>query len=1028
VSVAVAAMVVGWMCTAVVGAGPAGAGDAPQRPDQVSFNRNIRPILSKRCFACHGPDAKTVKGKLRLDDRASAVKDRDGHWAIVPKDPNASEVMARVTSKDAAKRMPPPEAGGPLSPGEIDLMRRWIALGAEYEGHWSFIAPKRPAVPAVRHRQAVRNPIDSFVISRLEAADLAPAPEADRRTLIRRATLDLTGLPPTPTEVRAFVNDRSPDAYEKVLDRLLASPRFGEHQARYWLDAARYADTNGYQYDKQRDQWVWRDWVIHAFNTNMPFDRFTVEQMAGDLLPNSTDQTRLATGFHRNHPITIEGGVIDEEYRTEYVIDRVVTTSTTFMGLTFICARCHDHKYDPITRDDFYSFFAFFNNVPERGLNGFAPMARITSPLLADQRLAIQAALDKADAELAARLGESGATPAQWEAQLRRQAGAPWTVLRPRKLHSAGGATFTLLDDGSALVGGKNPATETYSVTLPPRDVPLRVLRLEAIPHPSLTNGSTSRGTNGNFVLSEITIQASPPGAGGKATDMKIAHAEADYEQQGFPITAAIDGKVDRGGWAVDGNTKPQGRVAFFTLAEPIPAGAEVRVQMQFNYGLSHQIGRFRFASTADGHAPVPPAIQAALDLPAAKRSPAQSAELAAYLAERFGGPELAALTAGVRQLKDELARGTAEAPETMVLAEMSTPRAAYVLERGEYDKPMKDRPVTARIPLALGRLPDGAPPNRLGLAQWLVSRENPLTARVTVNRFWARMFGCGIVKTVEDFGAQGEWPSHPDLLDWLAVEFMESGWDVKALVKTIAMSGTYRQSSRVSAEAAQRDPENRLLARGTRFRLDAEAIRDSALFASGLLDETIGGPSVYPYHPKGLWLEVNNRPGYSRAYPHSTDAAQLYRRSIYTFWKRTVPPPSMAVFDAPTREFCVVRRSRTNTPLQAFVLLNDPQFVEAARVLAARLIRDGGKTADDRLAYGFEICTARQPNQNERSMLRGLLDERLARYRKDPAAAAAVLAVGQAPRDAALDPAEHAAYTDVARMLMNLSEFVTKG
>ncbi len=632
--------------------------------------------------------------------------------------------------------------------------------------HEAYIPPVRPTAPKVKFEHRVYNPIDAFVISRLDGRKLKPAPAAERQALIRRVTFDLIGLPPTVAEMDAFVNDPASldAAYEKVVDRLLKSPHYGEQMARFWLDAARYADTSGYQYDREREHWVWRDWVIHAFNSNLPFDQFTIQQIAGDMLPDATDQTRLATGFNRNHPITIEGGVVDEEYRTEYVIDRVVTTSTVWLGQTFLCARCHDHKYDPVTQEEFYQFYSFFNNVPERGLKGFDPKLTLPSPL-------------------------------------------------------------------------------------------------------------------------NSTVK--------------------DFENE---------------------SKKP----SVF--------------------------------------------------------------------------------------------------PATMVMSEMPEPRQAYVLQRGEYDKPMKDRPVEPAVPDSIGSLPKTAPQNRLGLAQWLVARDQPLTARVTVNRFWQRLFGVGLVKTSEDFGSQGEYPSHPDLLDWLADEFMSSGWDVKRILKTIVMSNTYRQSSHLTDEAYTLDPENRMLARGPRTRLDGEVIRDSALAVSGLLDTTVGGPSVYPYHPQGLWLEINNRPNYSRAYPHQTDPHQHHRRTLYTFWKRTVPPPSVATFDAPSREYCVVRRSSTNTPLQAFVMLHDPQFVEAARHLAVRMIKEGGEQLESQITFGFRCCTSRTPNDKERRILLKTYSQRIQEYKNNTKAADQLLSVGVSPVDDTIDRAELAAMTQVARMLMNLSEFLTKG
>jgi len=981
--------------------------------EEVDFNRDIRPLLSNRCFLCHGPDKQ--EGDFRLDVRESAVG-----AVITPGKAEASELIARVISDDPDTAMPPAESSKPrLNEQEVALLRRWIDQGAKYESHWAFIPPTRPTLPTVED-PATTHPIDRFVQAKLADTNLAPAEPADRRTQLRRVTLDLTGLPPTPEALRTFLSDNSPEAYEHAVDRLLTSPAFGEHQARRWLDIARYADTNGYQYDTDRQQWVWRDWVINAFNTNMPFDQFTIEQMAGDLLPNATDQTRLATAFHRNHPITIEGGVIDEEYRTEYVMDRVVTTSTTWLGLTFLCARCHDHKYDPVSQKDFYSFYSFFNNVPERGHNGFAPQAKIASPLTDRSQDEQWAELQKRFDALVKKHDRSLAT---WEQSLLKQQD-PWATIDPTKVISTGGATLTRQDDGSYLASGKNPATDVYELTFTVGDTAVRALRLEALTDKSLVSNSVGRGFNGNFVLAEVEVNA-----GAQADAMKripITSATADYQQKSYGAANVIDGKYGRGGWAVDGNTRFAPSTLVLTLAEAIPAGSTVRVRLVHTWGGSHTIGRFRLGATG----PDPPLTSehaAILATDAAKRSPAQKQELQRMLLRRFAGQEANDFLTEYDQALIAQRAATVAPPNTMILAEMPTPRPAFVLHRGEYDKPRKEEPVSPAVPLALGVLPEDLPKNRLGLAKWLTSPTNPLTARVTVNRYWAQLFGIGLVETVEDFGAQGEYPSHPRLLDWLAVEFVESGWDVKHLFKTIVMSRTYRQTSHVSAEQHANDPNNRLLARGPRFRLDAEAIRDSALLASGRLDGAIGGPSVFPYHPQGLWLEINNRPNYSRAYPHQQQPAHLFRRSMYTYWKRTVPPPSMATFDAPEREFCVARRSRTNTPLQAFVMLHDPQFVEAARGLATRMLHHKG-SIEQQLAFGFEICTARQPNEAELAVLNSTYTERLAQYRSDPKAAEKVLAIGKAPRDKSIDVAEFAAMTTAARLLLNLSEFLTKG
>lgn len=987
----------------------------------LGFNRDIRPIFSKTCFACHGPDANSREAGLRLDRREDAIARRDGVQPIVPGKAEASEVYRRMTAEDPEDRMPPADFHTQLSGREKALVKQWINEGAEYEEHWAFIPPQRPDVPAGG------NAIDHFVRAGLKAAGLRPAKRADRATLIRRVSLDLTGLPPTPTEVRAFVKDAADDAtaYAKVVDRLLQSPRYAEHRTRYWLDTSRYADTSGYQYDRIRHQWAWRDWVIHSFDSNMPFDQFTIEQTAGDLLTNATPHTRLATGFHRNHPITIEGGVIDEEYRTEYVMDRVVTTSTAWLGLTMLCARCHDHKYDPVSQDDFYSVYAFFNNVPERGMSGFNPKQRIESPLNPSGLGELEKEVAAAERKLKAKRKKLAESFADWEAKLREEAEAESRSVRIDKMTAEGGTKLEQQEDGSVLANGPNPGRQTYRVKFTVMEKPLPAIRLEALTHPTHANKSTGRGSNGNFVLNEARVETAV--GEDEFAEVKIESAEADYEQKNYPISAAIDGKIERKGWAVDGNTKIEDRSAIFTLAKPVKPGARVRFSMIHTFGGSHTIGRFRISIPTGGQA-IPKAIRRTLGLETKKRTAKQKDELAAFLASRYGGESYAKLNKEVQAIKARRDKARDATPETMVLTEMAKPRETFVLMRGEYDKPIKERRVQAGLPSIFGQLPDGSPTNRLGFARWLVSRDNPLTARVTVNRFWSQLFGAGLVKTIEDFGSQGEYPSHPDLLDWLAVEFMESGWDVKHLFRTIVTSDTYCQSSRLTPEALSRDPENRLLARGPRHRIDAEMIRDSALAVSGLLDPAIGGPSVYPYHPKGLWMEINNRPRYSRAYPHSTDPKALYRRSLYTFWKRTVPPPSMAAFDAPEREFCTVKRSRTNTPLQAFVMLHDPQFLEAARKLGERMIAETTGNPRQRLSFGFELCLSRQPEPDELKLLHNALEARLARFKSDPEAAKKLLAVGESPVSDQIDRAELAAYTTVARIILNLSEFITKG
>jgi mono/diheme cytochrome c family protein len=767
----------------------------------IDFGRQIRPILSENCFTCHGPDEGQRKAKLRLDTRDGALAAlRGGGHAIVPGKPAESELLVRVQSDDPDERMPPAKTNKRLTPQQVELLRQWVEQGAPYAQHWAFVPPQRAALPKVQTPGWARNAIDDFILARLEREHLKPSPEADRATLIRRVTLDLTGLPPTLPEVDEFLADGSPDAYEKVVDRLLASPHYGERMAVDWLDAARFADTHGYHIDAGRDMTRWREWVIGAFNGDLPFDQFTIEQLAGDLLPGATPQQKIASGFNRNHMINFEGGAIPEEYQNAYIVDRVNTTATVWLGLTVACAQCHDHKYDPITQKEFYQLYAFFHNVPENGLDGAKGNA---APTLRFPNLAQQAALHQFDLQI-------------------------------KKLEAGGGAA-----------------------------------------------------------------------------------------------------------------------------------------------------------------------------------------------------PELV-------KLRKERAALEAQLPSTMVMQEMAKPRDTFVMVRGEYNK--KGEKVQAGLPAALPPLPSGEPPTRLGLARWLVAPGQPLTARVIVNRYWQLFFGTGLVKTVEDFGAQGEASSHPELLDWLATEFIDptpaplgSGgrqrWDVKQLVRLIVTSAAYRQSSVADKALHAKDPENRLLAHGPRFRLQAEFIRDQALAISGLLNRDIGGASVSPYQPAGLWQELASRgdsKNWSAQFFVQSHGKDLYRRTMYTFWKRTSPPPQLVTFDAPDREVCTVRRSRTNTPLQALVLMNDPTYVEAARKLAERMILQTS-AAPDRLAFAFRLATARAPSAKELDVLQRALQLQRDRFARDEKAALKLLAVGESPRDESLPPAELAAYTVVASVILNLDEVVTK-
>ena len=1004
----------------------------------LKYNRDILPILANNCFACHGFDPKTREADLRLDTQEAAfapLESGEGQ-AIAPGDPVNSVLLERIISHDADVKMPPVDSEKNLTKDEIDKLRQWIIQGAKYERHWAFVAPEATPVPSTKLSTWPRNLVDHFILARLEKEGLAPTPAADRRVLIRRVAQDVTGLPPTPEEILTFLDDNSPDAYEKMVDRYFTSPSYGEHMTRYWLDLARYADTSGYQYDQERTMWVWRDWVINAYNNNMPFDQFTVEQLAGDLLPNAQPHQILATGFNRNHPITIEGGVIDEEYRTEYVIDRLTTTSTVWMGLTMGCARCHDHKFDPISQKDFYRLFAFFNQVPERGLNGFAPNKKIISPLAKEHSQETQvkiAALKKhlsAVKEIVADSVTEKTAVENWARQVATSKATGWEVLDPIRMSSSGGSKLEKQSDYSIVAGGANPQKDIYEIAANTEQTGITAIRLECLTHPSLPGGGPGRHTNSNFVLSEFELVAVSIKNPKESQPIKFSRAKADYEQAGYEVSKSIDGSANgNSGWAVDGPTRKEPSTALFFASKPFGynGGTELVFKLKHEASFAtHGVGRPRLSITHDAPATVqfggiPAEINRIATLDPASRTATEFTQLQKYY-RVIHASEVKSIESQI----DTLSNANAAAyPPTMIMQDQANLRQTQILILGQYDR--KGDVVTAGVPEVLMPMPEGAPVNRLGFAKWLVDPKHPLTARVAVNRYWQRIFGTGLVKTSNDFGTQGEWPSHPDLLDSLAAKFIENGWDVKAIQRLILTSATYRQSPHVSAELYERDPENRLLARGPRFRLDAEQIRDQALAVSGLLVEKVGGPSVYPYQPDGLWMELNNRPGLSKAYKSGT-GDDLYRRSMYTFWKRTVPSPMLTTFDAPDREFCTVSRSRTNTPLQALLLLQGPQYVEAARRLASRMMSQGGQTVENRIAFGFELTTARKPSSKEIVILSRVYHERLKDFQTDPEAAIKMLSVGDSARDTNLDLTQHAAWTEVARLLLNLDETVTKG
>jgi hypothetical protein len=1002
---------------------------------EAEFNRDVRPILADACFHCHGPDKARRKGDLRLDTE-------DARKTIMPGKPNESELFRRVTEADPARRMPPAKSGHTLTAGQVDTLRRWIEQGGKWDQHWAFVTPRRPPTPSVRDTQWARNGIDPFILTRLEAEGLKPSPETDKVTLIRRVALDLTGLPPTPKEVDDFVADRSPDAYEKVVTRLLASPRYGEHLARSWLDAARYADTSGYQSDGERHMWRWRDWVIAAFNRNMPFDRFTVEQIAGDMLPNATLEQKIATGFNRNHRGNAEGGIIPEEYAVEYVVDRVETTATVFLGLTLGCARCHDHKYDPFAQKEFYRLFAYFNNVPEHGraikLGNSPPYIKAPTPEQQRQLGELDRKVKEAEDTLAKRLPEIDAAQAEWEATFKPSARLSWAPSAGLIVPGKGEGKFR---DGEAAFA---PGRVGKALDLDgKRHLDLGdVANFGFFDRFSVAAWVRPRGSEGGTIVSRMVDAPQADGYGVGLTDGRVrvhltkrwlddalrVETEAKLEpDRWYHVLVTYDGSRLAAGVRVYVNGEPQKVKVLldelnqtFATKEPLRAGAGGGPEARF-HGLIDDVRVYddRLGPDEAVWLATAETIDEIMAVPAAKRTAAQASKLRAYYLEQHAPEALRTAERRVRELHRQREALLESVPTVMVMEESLKPRDTFVLRRGEYDK--RGEKVTPGVPSVLPPLPKDAPNNRLGLARWLVDPSNPLTARVTVNRFWQNVFGAGLVRTPEDYGMQGEPPTHPELLDWLATEFVRTGWDVKAMHKLIVTSATYRQSSRVSPELLRSDPDNRLLARGPRFRLPAETVRDQALAASGLLVEKVGGPSVKPYQPAGPWKELADADYFA------DNGEGLYRRSLYTFWKRTVPPPNMTAFDAPARETCVVRATRTNTPLQALTLLNDVTYVEAARVLAERVMREGGTSPEERLTLAFRLATSRRPQESELRLLVAGWRRHRETYRADPRAAEKLLAVGEAKRKEKVDRAELAAYAATLGVILNLDETVTR-
>lgn len=1159
--------------------------------EPVSFSREVRPILSEHCYACHGPDERTRKSGLRLDDEAEARKAlKSGHRAIVPGDLGASVLVERIVSTDPDEVMPPPDMKKPLTPMKIALLRRWIEQGAKFEGHWAYLPPSRPALPKVNDPGWPVNEVDHFILARLEQEGLKPAPPASKEMLLRRVSLDLTGLPPTVEELDAFLADSDAKAYDKVVDRLLASPHYGERMAQTWLDLARFGETQGYHHDRHRDLWHWRDWVIRAFNENKPYDQFTTEQLAGDLLPQPTRDQRIATGFHRNEMTTSEGGALPEEYSVKYVVGRVDTTARVWLGTSLACAECHDHKYDPITQKEFYRVFAFFNQVPENGLdaeelnpvpkmtleteaerarlaqydsevraleaatklaleapqsewdagqaawekrhreahvNGWSPLALVSASVTEapklmqreDQSIGIDLGAGRRGYELSLRAGEgpltglrlevlpgavseagAGGNPGQGggtngffigrlEAvatardpdRVRLAAGTPrlgfWHLAGPFQAGSARDAhdkvfgPETATDTRGTYQEGKVGWEEQRSwadgevIAVNGENTARYLFRTVTVETPQVRMASLGSGDglqvwlNGRRLFSRHGVRAVAAdqdsvrlwlqrgenrlvvklsqGSGESGfvfrlgaeplveVPLEFAAGAADMAPAGRSVAGLWDGDPATGWGVSDGD----GHVAWLRTQDAFGfvGGTDLRLRLEPGAGATAGVPeRFRLATTGvedlGGFLELPEAVRGALRVEGSALPEERRAVLRRHYRQTFVGEVQQAekLLAARRKERNDFRNGWAS---TMVMRDAEKPKDTFVLVRGQYNN--RGEKVTAGVPERLFRWKDSYPRNRLGLAQWLLDPGHPLTARVAVNQYWQKYFGTGIVKTAEEFGSQGEWPSHPELLDWLATEFIESGWDIRALQRRIVLSAAYRQDSAASREALEKDPENRWLTRGPRFRMEAEGVRDIAMSVSGLLNPKVGGPSVFPYQPPGLWGQVSFEG--TRDYTQS-EGPDNYRRGLYTYWRRSIPYASFTIFDAPSRETCTVRRPRTNTPLQALNLMNDPVYVEAARALGQRVLTQGGTTVGERIAYAFRVCLGRRPTEEERAVIQAALQRELSRFADDRVAANRLIHVGVSRPPVDRDIAELAAWTVVGSTLLNLDETITKG
>ena len=1161
--------------------------------EPIRYGRDVRPILSDRCFICHGPDKEKRHADLRLDSFEEATKARPEGAAIVAGNAQASKLLQRITSDDPKFMMPPPDSTKhSLDAAQREIIRRWIDDGAQYESHWAFTAPIRPMPATPKNTQWSANEIDRFLLARMEKAGVGPSPPAERTTLVRRIFLDLTGLPPTPEEIESFVRDASPDARAKLIDRLMSQEpyrsRYAERMAVPWLDIARYADTSGIHMDAGRSIWLWRDWVINAFKDNKPYDQFIIEQLAGDLIPSATSAQMIASGFNRNHVTSDEGGAINEEYLLEYAVDRVATTGAAFMGLSVQCARCHDHKFDPITSEDFYGMIAFFNSNEEPGIyaqstdayRSLEPSIDVPTPEQTKQLEDVKQTLVALTAERDQPTPEEAQEFDNYRADFVSPKEIEWVTAPIVAAESTHGSTMTIQPDGSVLASGITPPDDEHILTLETDATDLRLVALNAMVDASLPHGRLGRAQNGNAILDSIEVEAISKIDPTQTRKVKLDWAWADVEQpdEDYRVTNALTAKDGRV-WAVDAHHQPGGRVALFASTEPFGfvGGTRLRVTLGYEsphdqhsfgrvaislakvsgsfmgklpdttsawyiagpwptevaenpyevirgpesstifnpnekwgeyswrYGpgiveaekiglaqgagsefLSRQIfsptarelelslgsddgiviyvngvkvhearidrsigadqervkirlragenvlvckivntggpgGFYHRAIAKDGilaRAMVP------LLLPASSVRP-ESLAVARDAWRMTTSPRFREITAKLDAAAKSQEMIKSQIPHTMVMMEKPMGRETFVLKRGIYDQVDRNRPVTRAIPKVFGTLSEDQPKNRLGLAQWLVSSQNTLTSRVAINRLWEQFFGRGIVRTENDFGFQGEWPTHPELLDWLAVEFRESGWDIQHMIRLMLNTQAYAQSSHVRPEVAAFDPDDRLLSWYPRQRLAAEQIRDQALYVSGLLDERVGGASVKSYQPDGLWQEVAMPSSNTREYVRGKND-ELWRRSLYTYWKRAVPPPSLLTFDAPTREYCVTRRTTTNTPLQALVLWNDEQFVEAARNVAMRVIRER-QTDIERLNDLFERCTGQIPSAAIFARLNSALQANRTRYENSKDDAAKFVSAGISPQPENIDSRELAAWTLLANAILSSDATLVK-